>query len=62
MVKQTFEIAKVRYEYIIQGKTATVTREDGAWAKFHDDENRIDDWKDALTEMIADDNLHFQDG
>lgn len=56
---KTFRIAKVKYTYTIQGKTAKVTREDGAWAKFHDDENYIDNWKDALMEMVADDNLHF---
>ena len=55
----TFTIAKTKYTYIAQGKTATVTREDGAWAKFHDDENIINDWRDALMEMIVDGNLHF---
>ena len=55
----TFTIAKTKYTYTVHGKTATVTREDGAWAKFHDDENIIDDWRDALMEMIVDGNLHF---
>ena len=58
--KQTFRVAKVRYEYTVHGKTATVEREDGAWAKFHDDENIIDDWTDALMEMVADNNLQFR--
>jgi len=56
---ETFEIAKMQYRYTVQGKTATITREDGTWAKFHDDENEIDDWKTALMEMIADNNLCF---
>ena len=55
----TFEIAKVKYTYTVHGKTAKVTREDGEWAKFHDDENYIHNWKDALMEMVADGNLHF---
>ena len=57
----TFEIAKVKYTYTVHGKTAKVTREDGAWAKFHDDENCVDDWKTALMEMIADNNLYFSE-
>jgi len=56
---ETFRIAKVKYTYTVDGKTATVTREDGAWAKFHDDENNITNWEDALMEMIADDDLCF---
>ena len=56
----TFSIAKVRYTYTVHGKTATVKREDGAWAKFHDDENNINDWKDALMNMVADNHLSFQ--
>ena len=59
-MSEKIEIAKVCYEYNVRGKTATITREDGAWAKFHDDESYIDDWEDALVEMIADDSLFFE--
>lgn len=54
-----FSIAKVRYTFSVHNKTATVERDDGAWAKFHDDENIIDDWKTALMEMVADNELNF---
>lgn len=60
-MSKTFRIAKVKYTYSVHGKTATVTREDGAWAKFHDDENFIDDWKSHLMEMVADNNLNFHE-
>ena len=52
-----FSIAKVRYVYTIEGKTATITREDGAHAQVRDDENEITDWKNVLMEMVANDNL-----
>lgn len=58
---EQFRIAKVRYTFSVLGKTAMVEREDGAWVKFHDDENIIDDWKTALMEMIADNELNFRD-
>ncbi len=61
MKRKTFQIAKTVYTYSVHGKTATVTREDGAWATFHDDENYITDWRDALMEMIADNNLNFHE-
>jgi len=55
----TFKIAKIKYTYTVRGKTAQITRDDGAYAKFHDDENYITNWRDALMEMIADNNLYF---
>lgn len=61
MKTNTFQIAKIRYEYTLSGKTATVTREDGAWAKFSDDENYINNWRDALMDMITDGDLYFNE-
>ena len=53
----TFQIAGVEYNYTVSGKTVTMGREDGAIAKFHDDENYIEEWEDAVMNMVADDNV-----
>ena len=49
-------ISKVEYEYetSIDNRTVSITREDGAVAKFHDDENIVDDWEEWMTENIPD--------
>ena len=60
-MRNEFTIGKVGYTYDIDEKTAIVTREDGRWARFHDDENIVTDWKDALMEMIADNDIFMED-
>ena len=56
-----FTVAKTQYEYTVHGKAAIVVRDDGAWAKVHDDENTIDDWENELSEMVANDTMNFQE-
>ena len=49
-------ISKVEYEYetSIDNRTISITREDGAVAKFHDDENIVNDWDEWMIENIQD--------
>ena len=57
----SFTVAKVQYEYTVRGKEAIIVREDGGWAKIHDDENDIDDWETELMNMVADDAITFRE-
>lgn len=49
-------ISKIEYDYetSTDNRTITIIREDGAVAKFHDDENIVDDWEEWMIENIHD--------